>query len=195
MSDGTSGLGSELIQGRYDLPAPQAPYCSLAEHEIGLMQEARSKFRRLSQEHRSEGFNAHILPLCRGVVRAVGFRMAYEAARRANVSPLMLDVFEALCIEQDLSWFIENSSRTQERFRTRGAFFDTYAHVITRAVPFLDEWLANNGAAPWITAPIIDDKAAEGFLTSLPRSGPTGNFDKSCRATTSFQPRRGRPNL
>lgn len=164
-----SGLGSELIQRKYHLPKPQTPCCLLARHEIGLMSEARSKMQQISLGHRSEGFNTHILPLCRGIVRAIGYRMAFEAAVKADVNPVMLAVYESVCIGQNLSWFVENGLNTRE------GFFDSYAQSITAAEPFLDEWLRANGAGPWITAPIAHADGGEGFLRGL--SGLEGDSE------------------
>ena len=88
-----------------------------------------------------------------------------------------------------------NGARTEERFRTRKAFSDTYTRVVTEAIPFLDKWLEDGGAGPWVTAPIIDHERSEDFLMSLEKSECTRKLKKPCIVVRSAHQTRVRPKL
>ncbi|KAH8646462.1 acyl-CoA dehydrogenase/oxidase [Ilyonectria robusta] len=82
-------LVSELLGGKYGLPAPQDPTTVLARRERQMMEAARSKLKDIGGygEHRGQAFNQHILPCCRPIAEAIGHRMAYEAARESGACP------------------------------------------------------------------------------------------------------------
>lgn len=49
--------------------------------------------------YRSQDFEKYILPLCDGLMRAAGFRMAYEAAKYSGVNQKILDLFCSIAHE------------------------------------------------------------------------------------------------
>jgi len=67
---------SELLIERYTLPPPpENPDCLLAKHEAGLFKEAREIMEGIS-DHRSEAFNATVLPLCQPLIETSDIRGA-----------------------------------------------------------------------------------------------------------------------
>lgn len=100
-----SGLASELLGDKYHLPAPQDLTTNLALHEAGLFLEVKQKIAALGgyDNHRSQEFNYYLLPRCRPLVEAIGYRIAYKAVKDTAVRLEVLDLFERLCISADLS--------------------------------------------------------------------------------------------
>lgn len=157
------GLASELLGDKYHLPKPRYPDTALARHERSVFLEAKEKIVSLGgyQHHRGEEFNRCILPRCRSLIEAVGHRMAYEAARDAEVPPEVLRLFENLSIENDLSWYVENG------LLTRAGFFDTLAEAYHAAVPVLLRQRQTSELDAYITAPIITSQAWDRFHGEL----------------------------
>lgn len=87
--------------------------------------------------------------------------MAYEAAVDAGVGPEILDLFEKLCMESDLAWFVEN------RLVTRANFFASLAEAYDAALLSLTSGGEADQTAAYITAPIITSKAWEEFVNGL----------------------------
>lgn len=81
---------------RYSLPpSTLPPNHPLVRHEASLYEEARTIMQSFTT-HRSQEFNKHILPLCNDLLRASGFRMAYEYAIAAGIEQPILDMFCSL---------------------------------------------------------------------------------------------------
>ncbi|KAI2624063.1 acyl-CoA dehydrogenase/oxidase [Xylaria nigripes] len=161
-------LASELLLGRYKLPAPRMKTCALARYEAGLWQEARDTIASLDAEHhRSEEFNAHILPRCRDMVKATGQRMAYEAAvASGKLKPEALALFESSCMKADLSWYCQHEGLKRNEFLAKDA------EIAKAALPLLKEFLADEEAIGAIVAPIMTEKTWSDFVSNLPTFTP-----------------------
>lgn len=158
-------LATELVLGRYELPAPMFPECLLAKHELGLVPGARRKLDATGGDHRSMAANNLLLPRCRPLVETIGHRVAYEAAKEAGIEQDLLDVYEASILHHDLSWYIEN------RVITRVIHWEMEAAAMTRVFGRLDELFEKmriDEVEPYITAPIVSDEKWAEFFNSIP---------------------------
>ncbi|KUJ13020.1 putative acyl-CoA oxidase [Mollisia scopiformis] len=153
-------LATELLIGRYALPAPTNPSCFLALHEAGLFQEARSLMSTMSS-HRSPEFNQLILPLCQPLVESIGERMAYEAAVADNIDKDILDLYEVSAMMRDLSWFTENLGMTREEVKRRES--ETYGKVLGK----FGACLRGLGVEEYCTAPIMTEQGSKAFIDGL----------------------------
>jgi hypothetical protein len=156
------GLATELLIGRYAMPASEFPDCLLARHEAGLFEECQKVIAGLGSGHRSEGFNRLVLPLCQPLVEAIGHRMAYEAAVKAKVDPELLALYEAAVVKLDSSWYAEHAGfgrRAQAEAEDRAA---------TAALPNLGKYIADTKVEPYCQAPIVSDLAWSTFVAGLP---------------------------
>lgn len=159
------GLASELLIGRYEMPAAADPTSLLARHEAGLFDEARQVVANLGAGHRSEGFNRLVLPLCQPLIEAIGHRMAYDAAVKAKINPDLLALYVAGVVKHDSSWYVEHLAlgrRAQQEMEDR---------ALTAALPKLEEFLEATNARPYCIAPIVSDDAWERFVDNLPHFG------------------------
>jgi acyl-CoA oxidase len=112
---------------------------------------------------RTAGFNAHILPRCRQLVKATGQRMAYEAAQASKDVPSeMLAVFEANCIAADFSWYCEHEGSN------RMTLFTQHVKAYEAVLPQLPQLLESCQAAVWATSPLLKEKDWEYFVNTLP---------------------------
>ncbi|GKT61161.1 hypothetical protein ColTof4_01261 [Colletotrichum tofieldiae] len=126
--------------------------------------------------HRSDNFNATVLPHCRAMVEAIGQRMAYEAALHSDtVAPEVLDLFEICCIQEDPSWYIEHCNDTRTRI------WETEERAFKIMLPLLPGLVDKVNAGDYITAPIVDGKTLETFLLGLPTFG---NEERAMRKPT-----------
>lgn len=113
--------------------------------------------------NRNEAFNSLILPRCSNLVKAIGQRMAYEAAEASDaVSPEMLKLFEAACMMEDPAWYV------QHKKISTSAIHRLHAEAVGTLLPRLDAMLQDTQAAPWATAPILREQDWEDFLGGLP---------------------------
>ncbi|KAJ7612100.1 acyl-CoA dehydrogenase NM domain-like protein [Roridomyces roridus] len=154
-------LASELLLGRYTLPASRYPNSPLARHERGIFNELQAILKGMNNNHRSEDFNAKLLPRSKELVLAIGYRMAYEAALDARVDPLLVDLYQAGAILLDLAWYVENG------VTTRQAAIEAEEVALTLATPHLDRFMEESGAEPFIHAPIASDAAWDKYVDSL----------------------------
>lgn len=160
-------FASELITGKCTLKPPRDPACPLARHEAGILAEARAKVASFAGTNHNSEFNSYILPRCKTIVMAIGHRMAYEAAvSSGQVSQELLKMFEAHCITQDSSWYVENTDLTRE------ALFDLEKKAVDGMIPLVGELVEEigerRGARAWVTSPIVGDDAWQAFLNRLP---------------------------
>ncbi|KAF9875380.1 acyloxidase [Colletotrichum karsti] len=159
-------LASEVLMGKYRLPEPTHQDSPLAKYERGLFQEATEKVQSLSGGHRGEGFNSGILPRCRGLVEAMGQRMAYEAAARVEtVLPEVLDVFVMSCIREDPSWYTEHGELT------RAQIWHDEEDAYRQLFPLLPKLIERSGAQDYIAAPMIEEEKLEKFTLGLATFG------------------------
>jgi acyl-CoA oxidase len=156
------GLASELLLGRYQLPAARYPDSLLAKHELGVFKYLRDLLAELGGKHRSEEFNQRVLPQSLRLAEAIGSRMAYEAAKDAGIDPLVLQLFEAGSVNQDLAWYTEAGLLTQKQA------LDAEAATLTALFPHLDQLLEHTGAEPYAYAAIGSEDKWEEFVRSLP---------------------------
>lgn len=176
-----SGLVSELLIGRYTIPEPRDETSLLARYEAGVWEEISTiatDILATHDSHRNDEFNARLLPHCRTLVRATGQRMAYEAALAAGsgVSPEMLRLFEATCVVNDPSWFVQHAGLT------RAEMFESHAAAVRGLLPALDGILEETGAEPWATAPILSEKRWQDFVERLPvyENGVSSKTERAC---------------
>lgn len=156
------GLASELLLGRYQLPAARYPDSLLAQHELGVFKYLRDLLVEIGGKHRSEEFNQRVLPQSLRLAEAIGSRMAYEAAKDAGIDPLILQLFEAGSINQDLAWYIEAGILTQKQA------LDAESATLTALYPHLDQLLEHSGAKPYAYAAITTEDKWEEFVRTLP---------------------------
>lgn len=120
------------------------------------------------ESHRGQEFNHHMLPRCQPLIEAIAHRMAYEAAKNGGVHPKVLCLFEQLCIETDLSWYVEKG------LFTRSDFLDSMTEAYNAALPVLLHGRQRLETGDYITAPIMTSKAWEEFFSGLPEFGVAG---------------------
>ena len=161
-----SGLASELLLGRYVLQSPSYPDSPLAKHEEGLFSELRAALA-VAPSHRSAAYDRHVLPRSLSLIQSIGHRIAYEAAREAQLDGPLLDLYEVASMLQDEAWYIERLGVTRAQLREREA------SAIEAVFPHLEEYLAQMDVAPYVVAPIVSEERWEQFLGSLQVFGET----------------------
>lgn len=158
-----SGLAAEALLGRYELPRAKDPDCMLALYERGVWEEARTiAMRAADGPGRTEDFNKLILPHCRTLVEATGYRMAYEAASDSkDITQEVLALFEMQCIMADSSWYCEHG------YFTRIELFESEARAFDAALPQLETLLDGCQAATWVAAPVVSESSWDDFMKHL----------------------------
>ncbi|TFK37276.1 hypothetical protein BDQ12DRAFT_685596 [Crucibulum laeve] len=156
-------LASELLLGRYKLPASRYPTCALALHEKGIFRRMRTILSEITDTHRGEQFNRRLLPHSLTLAQAIGHRMAYEAALDAGVDGKVLRLYEIEVIMHDMAWYSENGLLTQDKA------FKIEEEALSTLLPYLDTLLAHTGAKPYAAcAPIISETSWDKFVERLP---------------------------
>jgi hypothetical protein len=155
-------LATELLIGRYELPAPKYPTCLAAKHEAGLFQECREALAKIGGQHRSDAFNRLMLPRSKGLVEAIGQRFFYEAAKEAGLEQAVIDVYEAGIVKNSPLWFGLHAGMDAA---AQAALEDA---AITAAMPHLERWLQWSGAHDYALAPILTQDRLEAFVRGLP---------------------------
>ncbi|KAG5652552.1 hypothetical protein H0H81_004613 [Sphagnurus paluster] len=155
-------LFSELLQERYEVSIPDPSESLLALHAHSLLEENKALLKSIEGDHRSDSFNALILPQSQTVVEAIGHALAYSAALRSNLPKTILDVYECAVIRQDPAWYSEEGglSRMEQRVRE-----DT---AISAMLPKLGTFLADLDIEKYVTAPIVSDAQWKEYLAALP---------------------------
>ncbi|KAI9436921.1 acyl-CoA dehydrogenase NM domain-like protein [Lactarius indigo] len=154
-------LASELLLGRYALEPPRYPDSLLAQHESGLFSELRAVLA-AAPGHRSTTYDREVLPRSLPLVLAIGHRIAYDAARAAQVDAPLLDLFEVAAVMQDEAWYVESLGISRAELRRREA------HALEAVFARLEEYLVRMDVAPYIVAPIVSDEKWEHFFGTLP---------------------------
>jgi hypothetical protein len=153
-------LASELLQERYHVPKSTHPSSLLARHEQGLFAENQQILRQVGG-HRSADFNNLVLPKSELIVRAIGHRMAYDAAVDANLDATITDLYLASTLTLDAAWYAEHAD-------FGGARQDVAVNAaVTAALPHLDDWLARTGAEPYSQVPILSEANWKQFVGGL----------------------------
>lgn len=161
-----AGLASELLLGRYSMPAARDPTILLARHEKGLFDECQNVIKNLKGGHRSVAFNNAILPRCQPLVEAIGQRMAYEAACEAGVHPNLLALYETGVVLQDSSWYVQHARLTRE------AQFENESRALDACLPRIEELLDGTGAKEYTDSPLLSQECWDNFIASLETFGP-----------------------
>ncbi|KAJ7045944.1 acyl-CoA dehydrogenase NM domain-like protein [Mycena alexandri] len=155
-------LASELLLGRYSLPPPRYPNSLLAQHETAVFTEMRELLKGMNNKHRSEDFNRLLLPRSRSFITTIGQRMAYEAAVDANVDPVLVSLYEASAVIQDLSWYVESGKMLRKDAMTAEDV------ALTAAFPKLNLYLEQLDLGPFISAPVISQASWDKYVSNLP---------------------------
>lgn len=152
-------LVTEMLQGRYKVPAPIHAQSILAQHEAGLFQECRGVLVQ-AKHHRSDAVSKHVLPQCQPIIEAIGHRMAYDAARAAGLDKSIIDLYEVSAAKLDGAWYAEHAGVTRSMLYTRES------DAVDALLPQLGTLVSALRVEPWITAPIISDDRWDGFVGS-----------------------------
>lgn len=153
-------FATELLQGRYAVPAPQNPDSPLALHEAGLFSESREILNTASH-HRGDDVNRLILPNCQPLVEAIGHRIAYDAAVAAGVQPCLVDLYVASVLKRDAAWYSENVGLG------RRAVVEMETKAMDTILSQLGSLIGDMGVSPWITSRIVSDKRWDAFVEKL----------------------------
>ncbi|KAF7314963.1 Acyl-CoA dehydrogenase NM domain-like protein [Mycena indigotica] len=160
-------LATELILKRYELdsaflPGLHTPDNPLAHHAKHLLVSARATLAGPCKgAHRSIEFAQRVLPQCAKIVEAIGMHYAYASAVSAGLDKHILKLYLASAMREDQGWYIEHLGFKREQL------LEQEVTAVQEALPMLDEWLRNCGAAPYVTAPIVDEGSWNDFLGSL----------------------------
>ncbi|KAJ6497912.1 acyl-CoA oxidase [Mycena vulgaris] len=153
-------LATEILLEKYSMPPSENPRSLLGLHENGLMEKYRSVITS-SGGHRSAKFASHVIPHCEKIVRAIGYRMAYDAAVASKVPQSLIDIFVCNAIKADLGWYVQNQLLTSE------ALDDMEDSAIERSLPHVEKWVEDMKVGPYIAAPIVSKVAWDGFRSKL----------------------------
>ena len=88
--------------------------------------------------------------------------MAYEAAKSSGLHPAMLEFFEISCVMSNPSWYIENTSLK------RSELADRQVNALQNVLPLLPQLLDESCVRDYVTAPIVEEKRADGYIMGLP---------------------------
>ncbi|KAJ7451790.1 acyl-CoA dehydrogenase NM domain-like protein [Mycena galericulata] len=155
-------LASELLLGRYSLPGPKYPSSPLALHEQAVFVEMKDLLKDMNNRHRSEEFNRLLLPRSVALVVAIGQRMAHEAATDSRVDPLLVDLYHAGAVIQDLAWYVENG------IISRKAAMAAEDMALTKSFASLESFLEETRNEPYAHAPVISASSWDNYVESLP---------------------------
>ncbi|KAI9436922.1 acyl-CoA dehydrogenase NM domain-like protein [Lactarius indigo] len=173
-------LASELLLGRYALESPKYPDSPLAKHEAGMFSELRAVLA-VAPSHRSASYDREVLPRSLPLIMAIGDRIAYEAARDAQVDAPLLALFEIASMLQDEAWYVEQLGITRAQLRQREV------EAIEAVFPHLEEYLVQMDIAPYVTAPIVSEERWERFLGTLQAFGePRSGWNADLSITSGF---------
>jgi hypothetical protein len=156
-----AGLASELLIGRYQLPAPKDPNCPVARHEAALLAEAKNHLIEFGGVHRSEEFNRNILPLSLPLIQAIGHRMALEAAKETNIDSKIYTLYKSGVILEDSAWYTEQGGISRKAQR------EMEAQAADALLPDLEKLVYETGAAPYSSAPMTSDRLWNAFVSGL----------------------------
>ncbi|KAF7336121.1 Acyl-CoA dehydrogenase NM domain-like protein [Mycena venus] len=168
-------LTSELLLGRYTLPTSSNPSNLLARHEVGLLSECKKIMER-TDHHRGNLVNRFILPRCEAVVRAIGHRMAYDAAVSARLDSRIIALYETAAVKLDSAWYI------------LGAGYPLSAQLadedkaLEDALPCLEQWLADTEVERYAQVPILSPAHWKAFVDGLPEFGSAQSSEDTVEA-------------
>ncbi|KAJ7747812.1 acyl-CoA dehydrogenase/oxidase [Mycena metata] len=153
-------LVSELLQKRYEIPKSTNGSGLLSRHEEGLFAENRTILDRAGS-HRSAAYNTLVLPKSELMVRAIGHRIAYDAAVDAKLDPRITELYLASAVKQDAGWYAEHVD-------FGGAKQDAAENAaLLAALPCLDEWFLRTRAERYSQVPILSAANWKAFTHGL----------------------------
>ncbi|KAF8199854.1 acyl-CoA dehydrogenase/oxidase [Mycena galopus ATCC 62051] len=120
---------------------------------------------RLASELLLGQFNRLLLPRSKALIIAIGQRMAYEAAVDARVDPVLVSLYQASAVIQDLSWHVESGKVSRKDAMAAEDL------ALTAAFVKLDEFLEQADCAPYVHAPISSQTSWDQYVANLPLRG------------------------
>lgn len=157
-----TGLASELLIGRYEMPPPRTPSNPIAQHEASLLSEAKSLLQHRAQgDHRSRHFDRDVLPLALPLVEAIGYRMAIEAAQEANIDPRIIKLYEAGVMKEDPAWYAEKGGLCRDLQR------DMEAQAADDLLPDLKDIMQQSGMQAYCNAPMTSKVLWDEYVAGL----------------------------
>ncbi|KAG7441051.1 acyl-CoA dehydrogenase NM domain-like protein [Guyanagaster necrorhizus] len=154
----------ELLLGRLSSPSTPYPSSLLYKHEQDLLMALRTKLASFSN-HRSTPAENALLPHCQPLIEAIGFRMAYDAARERRLDPAIVDMFVASAIAADPAWFSEKAKLAREKQ------VEMEVGAASALLPRLDQLLEMLDVEHYVVAPIVSDEQWERYVESLETHG------------------------
>lgn len=102
--------------------------------------------------------------MCRQMIRAIGYRMAYDAAVESHLDPRLINLYVASVIKLDSGWYVQHTDWNLNSQRT----FESDA--VEAAYPLLDEWLSQTRAKDYVRdVPIVSQENWNAFVANLPK--------------------------
>ncbi|KAJ5164065.1 Acyl-CoA dehydrogenase/oxidase [Penicillium coprophilum] len=155
-------LASELLIGRYQMPPPKKPSSPISRHETSLFSEGKALLLQSGKgTHRGERFNRDILPLALPLVEAIGHRMAFEAAREANIDSKLLDLYAIGVIKEDSAWYAEQGGLSREIQR------EMETQAADALFPDLEDIMEASGLQAYSNAPMTSKGLWNEFVAGL----------------------------
>ncbi|KAH9921831.1 hypothetical protein B0H21DRAFT_177663 [Amylocystis lapponica] len=154
-------LFSELLIGRYALPAPGDPSSLLARHSTAIFARCKKLLASFPGGHRDARFNDLLLPQAEPALVALGHAYAYAAARDAGLPQPLLDLFECAVMKLDAAWYAEHAGIGEDARMMREDA------AVRAALPHIREYADALDVRRWVTAPIVSDKAWEAWVKQL----------------------------
>lgn len=98
--------------------------------------------------------------------------MAYDAAKSGGrVSDQIVDMFERICVEEHVDWYV-----LQGLIASRTFAHDT-AEAFEAIVPVMLQHMEEGEEKDYVSAPIVSDEAWEKFVQELPAyTGSSGGY-------------------
>lgn len=148
--------------GRYQLSQPKDPNSPIARHEASLFSEARDLLQQSAKgAHRSNEFNRDILPLALPLVKAIGHRMAFEAAVEVNIDSKLIALYRSAVIKEDSAWYVEKSGLS------RAIQHEMEAQAADALLPKLNEIVTGSGMQDYSNAPMPSKASWDDFVNGL----------------------------
>ncbi|KAJ5960925.1 uncharacterized protein N7479_008075 [Penicillium vulpinum] len=144
------------------MPPPKDPNSPISRHETSLISEGKALLQQSAKGmHRSERFNRDILPLALPLVEAIGYRMAFEAAKEANIDSKLLDMYEIGVIKEDPAWYAEQGGLDREIQR------EMESQAADALLPDLKDIMRDSGLQAYSNAPMTSKGLWDEFVAGL----------------------------
>jgi acyl-CoA oxidase len=149
----------ELLLGRLEAPHTSNSDSLLHRHEQSLMSHLRAILS--ASGHRNPETEAILLPQSRGLIEAIGHRMAYDAAVEEGLDQHLIDSYVSHVISVDPSWYSEEAGiprALQKKMELESA---------TASFRHLESLLERLDVDSYVTAPMVSDERWEAYERSL----------------------------